>query len=293
MFDDCARSHWPGRRREQHHLADAAEELIELERTVVDRRGQPKAVVDERRLAREVALVHAPDLRDRLVGLVDERDEVVGEVVDQRVRRAARRAPVEDSGVVLDPRAEADLAQHLDVVLGPLREPVGLELLALGLEGCDAVAKLALDLLDGALERLLLGHVMAGGPDRDVVERVEDLAGERVEVLDRLDLVAEQLDPIGGLGVRGHDLEHLTPGAERATAEVGVVAAVLHCDELAEDLLAVDPVADLEQLHLVAVELRGADPVDARDRGDDDHVLAGEQRRGRRVAQPVDLVVDR
>ena len=136
-------------------------------------------------------------------------------------------------------------------------------------------------------------HVVACGPDRDVVEGVQDLAGQRVEVLDRLDLVAEQLDPVRGLGVSGHDLEHLSPRAEGAAAEVGVVAAVLHRDELAEDLLAVDPVADLEQLHLVAVELRRADPVDARDGGDDDHVLAGEQRCGRRVAQAVDLVVDR
>ena len=60
------------RRRDQHHLPDAVEELVELQRPVVDRRRQPEAVVDQRRLAREVALVHAPDLRDRLVGLVDE-----------------------------------------------------------------------------------------------------------------------------------------------------------------------------------------------------------------------------
>ena len=68
--------------------------------------------------------------------LVDEDDEVVGEVVDQRVRRAARGAAVEDAGVVLDPGAEAELVQHLDVVLGALAEPVRLELLALVLEPC-------------------------------------------------------------------------------------------------------------------------------------------------------------
>ena len=227
------------------------------------------------------------------MGLVDEDDEVVGEVVDQRVGRAARRAAVEDPRVVLDPRAEAELAQHLHVVPGALLQPVGLELLALALEVRDLVAQLALDLVDRALHRLLLDHVVARGPDRDVVDRVEDLAGERVEVLDRLDLVPEQLDPVGRLGVGGQDLEHLAAGAEGAARQVGVVAPVLHPDQLAEDVLAVDPLADLEQLHLVAVELRRADPVDAGDRGDDDHVLAREQRGGRRVAQAVDLVVDR
>jgi len=58
-------------------------------------------------------------------------------------------------------------------------------------------------LVDRALHRLLLDHVVARRPYRDVVDHVEDLAGQRVEVLDRLDLVAEELDPIGGLGVGG------------------------------------------------------------------------------------------
>ena len=76
--------------RDQHHLADAVEETVELERAVVDRRGSRNPEVDQGRLAREVALIHAADLGDRLVRLVDEGDELVGEVVDQRVRRVAR-----------------------------------------------------------------------------------------------------------------------------------------------------------------------------------------------------------
>ena len=227
------------------------------------------------------------------MGLVDEEDEVVGEVVDQRVGRAARRAAVEDPRVVLDPRAEAELPQHLHVVAGPLLEAVRLELLAVLLEVGDLVAHLALDLVDGALHRLLLDDVVARRPDGDVVDHIEDLARQRVEVLDRLDLVAEELDPVRGLGIRREDLEHLSAGAERAARQVLVVPPVLHPDQLAEDVLAVDPVPHLEELHLLAVEVRRADPVDAGDRGDNDHVVAREQRGRRGVAEPVDLIVDR
>ena len=202
--------------------------------------------------------------------LVDEGDEVVGEVVDQRVRRRARRAAVEDPRVVLDPRGEAELLQHLDVVLRALQQPVGLELLAALLKPGEPLVELGLDLEHGALERLLLGRVVARRPDRDVVDVVVDLAGQRVEVMDRLDLVAEQVDPIGGLDPGREDLEHLALGAEGAAGERGLVARVLHPDELAEELVAVDPLADLEQLHLAPVELGRADPEDARDRGDDD-----------------------
>ena len=69
---------------DEHELLHLPQELVEAERPVVERRGQPEAVVDQRLLARAVALVHAAELRHGLVRLVDEADEVVGEVVDER-----------------------------------------------------------------------------------------------------------------------------------------------------------------------------------------------------------------
>ena len=209
------------------------------------------------------------------------------------MRRAARGAAVEDPRVVLDPRGEADLLDHLDVVGGALAQPVRLQLLAFLLELGGAGFEFAADFLDGALDGLVFGHVVRRRPDGDVVDRVEDFAGQRVEVLDSLDLVAEEGDPVGGLGVGGHDLQHLAADAEGAAAQDRVVALVLHFHQLAQHLVAVDRGADLEELHFFVVDLRRADAVDAGDRGDDDHVAAGEQGRGRRVAQAVDLVVDR
>ncbi len=269
------------------------EELLEAKRPVVEGRRQPEAVVDERLLAGAVALVHPAELRDRLVRLVDEDHEVLGEVVDERVRRAPLGAAVEDPRVVLDPRREPQLLEQLDVVLGSLPQAMRLEQLAALLEERDALVELVLDLGDRPLDRLLLGDVVRGRPHGHVVDLVEHLAGQRVEVLDRLDLVAEQGDPVRGLGVGRKDLEDLALHPERPAGEVGVVAAVLHADQLAEGLVAVDPIPDLEQLHLLLVELGRADAVDAGHGGDDDDVAAGEQRGRGRVAQPVDLVVDR
>src|SRR4051794_30814891 len=172
LLDDAGRALalvLPGRRRDEHHLGRDGEELLERLRAVVERAGQPEAVVDQRRLARAVALVHAADLRHGLVRLVDEADEVLREVVDQAVRAGARRAPVEDARVVLDPRAEPDFAQHLHVVLRALAQAMGLEQLALGLELGAAGVELAADLLDRALHRALLDVVVGGRPDRDVL----------------------------------------------------------------------------------------------------------------------------
>ena len=127
----------------------------------------------------------------------------------------------------------------------------------------------------------LLDVVVRRGPDRDVLEVVlDELAGERVEVLQALDLVAEERRAVGRLGVGREDLERLAAHAERAAPERGVVARVLDRDELAQQLVAVDEVAALQDLEVVVVGLRRAQAEDRRHRGDDD------ARRAARTAPP-------
>jgi hypothetical protein len=160
MRVECSRSKGPG-----------------VAETIVHRRREAEAVVDQRLLARAVALVHTAELRHRLMRLVDEDDEVVREVVDQRVGRRARGAAVEDPRVVLDPGAEAHLLEHLHVVLGALAQTVRLQQLALALELLAALAQLVLHLDDRALHDVVGRYVMGRGPDVDMAEVVVDLAG--------------------------------------------------------------------------------------------------------------------
>ena len=121
----------------------------------------------------------------------------------------------------------------------------------------------------------------------------EDLAGERVEVLDRLDLVAEEDRPVGRLGVGREHLERLAAHAEGAATERLVVARVHVVDELAQHLVAVDHLALLQQRDLGVVLLRRAEAVDAGHRRHHDHVAPREQRARGGVPKAVDLLVDR
>ena len=157
-----------------------------------------------------------------------------------------------------------------------------------------ALVELVADLGHGALHRAFLDVVVRRRPDRDVLEIVlDDLARQRVEVLQALDLVAEQQHPERGLLVGREDLQRLPAHAERAAAERRVVAVVLQRDELAQQLVAVHVVALDDHLAVRVVGLGRAEAEDAGDRGDDDHVATGEQGRRGGVAQPVDLLVDR
>ena len=70
---DISRSYALGRGRHEHDLVHPLGELLEPQRPVVHRRRQPEAVLDQRVLARAVALELAVQLRDGDVRLVDAR----------------------------------------------------------------------------------------------------------------------------------------------------------------------------------------------------------------------------
>ena len=112
-------------------------------------------MLDERVLARPVALELAVQLRDRLVRLVEDAQQVVGEVVEQRVRRLVPLPTVEVHRVVLDAGADSDLAQHLEVVGGAHAQPLRFEQLAVLLELRQPLDQLGLDALDRFLAAAL------------------------------------------------------------------------------------------------------------------------------------------
>ncbi len=93
--------------------------------------------------------------------------------------------------------------------------------------------------------------------------------------------------------MRGPKLDRVAAHAERASREIHVVAAVLQRHQIGHQLALLDPVAALEAEGHGGIGLDRADTVDAGNGGDDDHVVALDQRAGRRMAHAVDLFVHR
>ena len=109
-----------------------------------------------------------------------------------------------------------------------------------------------------------------------------------------LHLVAEQRDAPGAvLQVGREQLHRVAAHAEGATNEVLVAAPVVQGDEVGQQLSLRQRFAGLHGEGHGRVGLDRADAVDARHRGDDDHVVTLQQRAGGGVAHAVDLLVDR
>ena len=221
--------------------------FLEAQRPVVHAGGQAEAVFGQRRLAPVVAAIHAADLRDGDMALVDEDERVVGQIFEQGRRRLAGPAAGEIARIVLDAGAGAGRLQHFEIeqrcaaraaaprAAGPAR-----------LSWSSRSFSSLLDRLDRLQQRRARRHIVRIGVDLDEFEVLRLLPGQRIEFGDRLDLVAEEADAPGAvLVVGGEDLDRVAAHPEDAAREIGLRALVLQRDEVGDELALVDPVAEL------------------------------------------------
>ena len=137
------------------------------------------------------------------------------------------------------------------------------------------LVELLADGLDRARNTLFGKDEVLGGVDVHLFMGLQDVAGERVDGRQPLDLVAEELDAVADLLVGRPELDHVATDAELAPLERHIVAVVLDIDELQQRLIAIDHVSQAQVDHHLAIVFGRAQAVDARDAGHDDHVLAG------------------
>ncbi len=171
------------------------------------------------------------------MALVAENQRVVGQVFEQGRRRLAGTAAGEIARIVLDAGAGAGRLQHFEVEDGALLEPLRLEQPPLVVELVEPDLQLRLDAGERLQQRRTGGDIVRIGVDLDEFEVGRLLAGQRIELDDRLDLVAEQADPPGAvLVVSGKDLDRVAAHAENAAGKVAERALVLQGHQVGDQL---------------------------------------------------------
>ena len=117
----------PGSGRNVDDLPPLGLEFIKSQRPVVDGRRQPEPVLHQLFLPRPVSGVHGSELGQGHMALVDHRKEIFGEVVHQGKRRFPGLPSCEMPGIVLDAAAITQFLHHLQIIIGPLFQPLGLQ----------------------------------------------------------------------------------------------------------------------------------------------------------------------
>ena len=139
---------------------------------------------------------------------------------------------------------------------------------------------------------LRLHHIMRLGINRQACVLLLHRPEQRINLRQRLHLIAPQLDAIGVVVVGGKNLDDVAAHPEGPAPEVSLGALVQDLDQLANDVVALDLLSLLQEQQHAVIGLRRSQAVNAAHRRDDDAVAALEQRLRGREAQLVKLVVD-
>ena len=196
--------------------------------------------------------------------------------------------------VVFDPLAKAHLIEHLEVEARALLEALGFEKLSFFEKFRATLLQFDLDRFDCAQDFFARRHVVARRVDDEAVHLLFDPPGERIKEKNRVDFVVKELHPHGALGVFGReDVDRVAPHAEGSAHELGVGAAVLHANELRDELPLRAGVSAPENAAHFRVAFGRADAVDGGNRRHDDRVAALENRLCRRETHLLDVLVHR
>ena len=282
-----------GRRADADELTDALLEFLKAQGAVVKGTRQAEAVGNECFLACAVAVVHGANLRQGDMAFIDEDDVVLGEIIQQGIRRVAGLSAVEVAGVVFNARAVAQLAEHLDIILRALGDALGFNQIALFLEFPNAHIEVMLDAADGAVDGVARRCVMRRGIDGNVFQNHQRMPADDVDGADAVDFVAKEFHADGTLVVSGgEDFDYIAAHAECAALKLNVAAVVLNFDKLTHQLVALHRHAGAQRDHHAFVLGRIAHRIDAGNGRDDDDVPTLAQSSRCAVAQAFDLLVD-
>src|SRR5882762_1711814 len=284
----------PGGRGYIQHLVHSVLEFFKGEWAIVQRGRHAEAVVHQGLFAGTIACVHASDLRNSLVRLIDEEQIILRHVIKQCRWSFARKTATEMARIIFDAVAIAYSAHHLDIKKGALGQALRFHKFSGALQFFLPPFELFIDGHDGALA-LLGGHdVMSLGIDGyagQVFLPDAHFTGERIDLTDRVNLLAPHLEAISVVFIGGINLDHVTANAKSAATQV-FGAIVLNIDEAAQQRLPRSVLTFFEHDQHAVIGFRRAQTVDARNGSDDDHVTALEERACSTHAQLVELIVD-
>ena len=173
--------------------------------------------------------------------------------------------------------AVANLLDHFEIEHRALIKPLGLNQFALRFEFFVPPLQLVLDALHRLVARGGIHHVVGLGINRQPHVGLLYLADERINLAQRFNFVAPQLDAIGVVVVGGVELNHVAANAKRAAPEVVIVALIKNLDQPLGNLFPADALALLEHQQHAVIGLRRSQAVDAAYAGDDNAIAPLEQ----------------
>src|SRR5687767_8370545 len=190
------------RRTDENGLRHERYELVKDQRAIVERGREPESVLHQHFLAGAVAIVHAANLRQGDVRLVDDDQEIRREIIQQARGPLAFTPSGQMTRVILDARTRPDFEHHLDIEVGAGFQSLRFEQFSRVAEEHEPLREFRPDCRYRPLEAGTVRDEVFRRVDAGSLEYRDRFAGERADLRDPLDLITPHLDPNALLLIR-------------------------------------------------------------------------------------------
>ena len=134
---------------------------------------------------------------------------------------------------------------------------------------------------------------MAARKNSEEFRLFQNLASQRVNPRNSIDIIAEKLHSISCFAARRKDIDHVAFDAKRTARKVDIVAMILNIHQLAQKFVLQTPFAALNSNRQIIIIRWRPQTINAADARHDNHVAPRKQSVGSGMAQAIDFFVDR
>ena len=240
-----------------------------------------------------VALIHRADLRHANMAFICENNGIIWDELKQCWGRLPGRAACEIARIIFNPAAYAGGFKHFKIEICALFQPLSFQQLALVHQLIQPHPQLLFDTNHGLLHGRARGNIVTVGVDPHPFKRIGACASQRIKLDNGLQLFAKKAQtPSPVVQMRRPNFQTVSTHAKGAALESLVIASILLCNQISNDLALVIAIATVQILGHRPIGFDRPYAIDAGHRSHDNDIIAFQQSAGRRVAHPIDLLID-
>ena len=198
------------------------------------------------------------------------------------------------SRIVLNSGTKSGLSHHLHIKVGSLRNSLRLQKLVIALKISHLLFQLFQNILRSRHHLFFRHNIVGRREDCHMAKLCFHLAGQCINFHNPIHFVTEKFDPVClTAGISRKYFQNISTHTERTSFEIHLVSRILDIDQFVNYLIAVlDHTRSQRNYHLLIIN-RASKSVDAGHRRNNDHIISLRKCCRRRVAQLIDLIVDR
>ena len=230
----------PGSCRKIDGLTNTLRKLIPFQRTIIHRGRKAETIIHQSALSGHVTLEHRPNLRNRHVGFIDDQNKIIREIIKQSIRRCARATPINMTRIVLDSRTRAYFLEHFEVVGRSHPKTLSLKQFSLGFKPLKAFFEFFLDGSDRTFHSFLAGNIVRCREKVDMINFLDHIPRHGMEYCQGINFIAEHFNPDCQFLVHRNDLNCVSTHPKGSAGKADIVPRVLHTDEGAEEIIALN-----------------------------------------------------